>query len=162
MSSETVILVISAILIVTGILGSILPFLPGTPFGFVGLLLYGFVSDFQTVKVKALVVFGFLTLLTLILDVLAPIIAAKGYKASKAGMIGAVAGTILGIPIMGPFGIIIGPFVGTFLGEYWKNRNEKKALHIAWGALIGFLVSTIVRTAVALAMGIYFIWVVLK
>ena len=40
-----------------------------------------------------------------------------------------------------PFGILIGPFIGIYLGEIVGGKDPKDAVHSLWGAVIGFLVS---------------------
>lgn len=162
MDNHTLVAIISAILMLGGIAGSILPFLPGPPLGLAGLLLYAIVTKFQTVSVAAIIIFGALTILTIVLDVAAPALGAKGKKASRQGVWGSIIGGIAGMFVMGPFGIVIGPFVGAFIGEYLNKPNSEQALRAAWGSFLGFLVGTLARTAVAIAMGVYFLYAIFR
>lgn len=153
---------LSGLLIFLGIVGAILPFLPGPPLGLVGLIIYGFASNFSAVNIKTIVVFALLTLASVILDFIAPALGAKGYKASKWGMMGAFIGGVLGVIFTGPAGLIIGPFLGGFVGEFLKASSAERALKTAWGAFVGFLVGTLFRFAVTLAMAGYFIYALVK
>lgn len=152
------ILIISIILMVAGILGSILPLIPGgVPVSYAGYLLYAISTNFNKISVFYLVLFGILTLLTVIIDFTAPMLGAKGYKASKWGIIGSMLGVMTGF-IIGPWGIIIGPFIGGFIGEFLYNKDANKALKAAWGSFVGFFLSIVFRTAVVLAMLVHFIY----
>ncbi|MDB4281210.1 DUF456 domain-containing protein, partial [Flavobacteriaceae bacterium] len=61
----------------------------------------------------------------------------------------------------GPFGLIIGPFFGAFLGELYVNQSNKKgAIKAAFGALVGFLTGVFLKFMIALAFGYYFIKII--
>ncbi len=158
MASELLIILSSGLLVFLGIIGTVLPFLPGPPLAFVGLLLYGLSSGFTKVSPTALIFFGILTALTLVIDFFAPGLGAKKFQASKYGFWGSVLGTFLGIVALGPIGIIIGPLAGAFLGELYAKKTATQAAHIAWGAFIGFLVGTILKLVVVFAMAGYFVF----
>lgn len=156
--SHALVGILSFVLIIGGILGAVLPFLPGLPVSFVGLLIYAWYTDFQSVSALALVVFGLLIAATVALDIFAPAIAAKGHKASSFGTLGAVIGTVLGVIIFGPLGIILGPFIGAFVGELANTgASTDRAFKVAYAAVIGMLVGTVFKLMVGLGMVIYFL-----
>lgn len=157
MLSQIGLILLTSFLMFLGLAGSILPLLPGPPLAYGGLLLYAYLTDFADVTVTALVIFGVLTAFSLILDALAPVLGAKGYKASTSGMVGAFVGTVVGIFILGPIGILLGPVIGAFAGEYFANRDHERALKISWGAFVGFLVGSMAKVVVVLAMIGYFV-----
>jgi uncharacterized protein YqgC (DUF456 family) len=149
---------ISFLLIIAGIIGAVLPFLPGLPISFIGLLLMAIYTKFTTVSVTALIVFGILVAATIVLDVFAPALAAKGHKASGFGTMGAIIGTVLGVIIFGPLGILIGPFLGAFVGELANTgATTDHALKVAYAAVIGMLLGTVFKMMVGLGMIIYFL-----
>jgi uncharacterized protein YqgC (DUF456 family) len=153
---------ISLLLIIGGILGAVLPFLPGLPVSFIGLLVFAIYTKFTAVSVTALVVFAILVAATIVVDIFAPALAAKGHKASGFGTMGAVIGTILGVIIFGPFGILIGPFLGAFIGELANTgATTDHALKVAYAAVIGMLLGTVFKLMVGLGMIIYFIIVLI-
>lgn len=149
---------IAGVLILVGFAGAILPFLPGPPLALAGLIIYGFATDFTAVSVTAIIVFSILTAVSFVLDVFAPALAARGYKASSYGMIGSVLGGVFGMAVLGPLGLVLGPLAGGFVGEYLAAPDAQKALRTAWGAFVGFFVGTAVKFLVTLAMAIYFIF----
>ncbi len=156
MTSEILLTVASAALIFLGIIGTALPFLPGPPLAFAGILLYGFAIGFSNLSATALIVFALLTVFTFILDFLAPGLGAKGFKASKYGFWGTLFGTFAGVILFGPMGIFLGPFLGAFLGELYAKKTAPVAVRTAWGAFVGFLVGTVIKLVIVFAMAGYF------
>lgn len=149
--------ILAGLLIFVGLLGSFLPILPGPPLSFVGLLLYAYAKGFSEVGTTPLIIFAVLTILSIILDFFAPVIASKRNKPSRIGTTGVIAGSILGIFLGGPFGILIGALAGGFLGEYLATRDANASFKITVNVLVGFLVGTLFRLAVSLAIAIYFV-----
>jgi len=154
-------IILTSFLILLGLAGSFLPILPGPPLAWAGLLVYGIFTDFQEATVLAIVIFGILTALTMVIDMLAPVLGAKGYKATRSGIIGALIGALIGVFVAGPIGIALGPLVGAFIGEYIAHRDHERALKAAWGAFVGFLVGSLIKVVVVLAMAAYFISILL-
>jgi len=105
--------ILAGILIFGGFLGALLPLLPGPPLAMAGLLIYAIAERFTSVSPWVVGALALLTLSTILVDVFAPVLAAKGYKASRLGVIGSFVGAIVGL-WFGPLGIIVGPFVGAF------------------------------------------------
>lgn len=149
---------VSAFLIILGGIGSVLPILPGPPLSYGGLLLYAWYTDFEKIPPTALVIFGVLTLLTFIVDLFAPALGAKGYKASRYGVLGSMIGAFAGIFVLGPLGIIIGPFIGGFIGEMIHAQNMENATKVAWGSFVGFVIGSLFKMAVIVSMFVYFVY----
>lgn len=158
MINNILLAIVSGGLIVVGAVGSVLPILPGPPLSFGGLWLYAWYTDYEKITPTVLVVFGILTLLTMIVDFIAPALGAKGYKASRYGIIGSLIGAFAGIFVLGPFGIIIGPFIGGFIGELIYAQNYEHATKVALGSFIGFLIGSLFKVAVIAGMLIYFVY----
>lgn len=155
--------VISGFLILLGTAGVILPFLPGPPIALAGLILMGVASNWEKVSPTAVVVFSSLTLLSILFDFLGPALGAKGYKSTKYGVYGAVLGAIIGVLTLGPVGGFIGPFLGALVGELYGSKGEtERAFKSAWGAFVGFLVTTLFKLGVTLAMAAYFVFALFK
>lgn len=148
---------ISGFLILIGLAGTVLPFLPGPPVSLAGLVLYGFATDFEKVGVTAILVFSSLTLLTILFDVFGPALTAKGYKSTGYGVAGALLGAVFGVVVLGPLGAFVGPFLGAFIGEILAPKAQiETAIRSAWGAFVGLLLGTIFKFIVTLAMAVYF------
>jgi uncharacterized protein YqgC (DUF456 family) len=145
------------VLMVVGLAGVFLPFLPGVPLAWLGLFIYALGTGFDKISILTVVVFFILMLLTLLLDFVAPMLGAGKYRASKYGIIGTFLGFTVGIIAFGFWGIILGPFVGAFLGELIAKRPPKQALKSALGAFLGFVAGTLFKTIYILIMFGFFI-----
>lgn len=146
--------ILAGILVLSGLLGSILPFLPGPPLSWLGLLTIHFTA-YEMYSITFLVVtFGVMVIIT-VLDYMIPIWGTKKFGGSRAGVLGSTIGLIVGL-FFGPVGIIAGPFVGAFLGEFMVNRSEfRVAMRSATGSFVGFLFGTGLKLAYS-GMAIYY------
>ncbi len=151
------VIILAFILMLLGLVGVVLPLLPGVPLAWAGLLIYGLMTGFEKVSVAAVVVFGLLTLATLALDLLAPMLGASRFRASRWGLVGVFAGFFVGIIFLGIPGIIIGPLAGAFLGELIAKKPPERAFKSALGALVGFLAGALFKITVVLMILGYFI-----
>lgn len=156
MELDVVLYVLSAVLMLVGILGTVLPALPGVPLVFAGMLLAAWVGDFEQVGGWTLAVLAVLTLLSLGIDFLATMLGAKRVGASKPALIGALLGTIAGL-LFGVVGIFVGPFVGALVGELiWLrgmgSRELGQATKVGLGTWLGIVVGTVLKLGLAFVM----------
>jgi uncharacterized protein len=142
---------LAVLLIGVGVVGIILPALPGTVLIFGGLLLAAWADHFQRVGPVMLTVIGIIGAASYGVDFAAAALGAKHLGASKRAMAGAALGTLLGL-FLGLPGIIIGPFVGAMLGELTVHREWKRIGKAGVAAWIGFLVGTVVKVGIAFLM----------
>lgn len=145
---DIILLLIAALLILLGIVGSFLPVLPGPLTSWVGLLVFYLRSDIEMNWVF-LGITLFFAILIWVLDYIIPAIGTKRFGGSKAGMIGTTIGLIVGLLSPIPFGIIIGPFFGALIGELMNKTDQKTAVKAAFGSFLGFLTSTFLKFVVA-------------
>ncbi len=156
---DIVLLLIGFLCTLIGILGSFLPVLPGPPISWVGLLLLYLtkaVPDNWWLLGITLVI----ALAITIMDYIIPAMGTKKFGGSKAGMIGTVVGLLVAIflPVLGPFGIIVWPFVGALVGELANKADQKSALKAAFGSFLGFLTGTFMKFVVTVIYLGLFIW----
>ncbi len=148
-------LAIAIILILVGLLGCILPIIPGPPISFLGILVLHFTkfgeSEYST---NFLLILAFVAIIVTVLDYIVPIWGTKKFGGSKAGMWGATIGMIIGMIFLGPLGLILGPLVGAIAGESLKGANNKDAFRSGLGAFLGFLFGV----GLKLAASIYITW----
>ncbi|MBI9040534.1 DUF456 domain-containing protein [Lutibacter sp.] len=150
-------LIVGFLLAVTGIIGSILPVLPGPILGWFGLLLL-YLTKIVPINYTLLGITLVVAIAVLVLDYVIPSVGTKKFGGTKFGVIGTTIGLILGIFFFPPIGLIIGPFVGAFIGEMiYDSKNPKKALKASYGSFIGFLTGTLLKFVVAVIFtGLYF------
>jgi|WetSurMetagenome_2_1015567.scaffolds.fasta_scaffold651328_1 uncharacterized protein len=148
-------IVIGAILAVLGIVGSVIPALPGPVLSYIGLILLYFAKP-GAVSIWSLAIFGIAMIVLTVIDYVAPLIGAKLSGASRKGLVGSIAGSIVGIVFFPPLGIFIGALLGAFLGEIVAGKEPKKALKAGIGTLFGSLSVIILQTIFSLILAVYF------
>jgi uncharacterized protein YqgC (DUF456 family) len=150
-----------ALLVVIGLAGTVLPMLPGVPLVFAGLLLAAWIDGFAHVGWPLLLVLALLTVLSLVVDVAASSLGAKGAGAGRAAMLGAAFGTLVGL-FFGLAGLVIGPFLGAAAGQFLARRNLIEAGRAGLGAWVGFVLGSLAKLALGVVMVLVFVvaWVV--
>jgi len=143
--------VLAAVLIVAGLVGTVLPAIPGVPLVFAGMLLASWADGFQHAGLWTLITLGVLTVIAVAVDFLAGLAGAKRVGASKLALFGAAVGTIVGI-FFGIPGLLLGPFAGALLGELFAGGTLRRAGEVGVGAWIGFLVGSVLKLGVCFAM----------
>ena len=141
--------ILAAFFMLLGIIGSFLPVLPGPLTSWFGLLILH-LTDAVPMNWTFLIITLFFALVIWLLDYIIPAIGTKKFGGSKAGMIGTTLGLIIGLIFLGPFGIIVGPFAGAYIGELLNKSDSKTALKAAFGSFLGFLTSTFIKFIVAI------------
>ena len=149
-------LVLGGILILIGLVGTILPGIPGPVTSYIGLLICIF-SKYFSISNKSLIVIGIIALIITVIDYLIPIYGTKKFGGSRGGVIGSIVGLIAGIIFFPGVGIIIGPFVGAFVGEIITGSQSEKALRSAIGSFVGFITGTFMKLIYSLAIIYYYI-----
>jgi uncharacterized protein YqgC (DUF456 family) len=139
--------IIGTLLLLSGFAGSILPGLPGPPLAWAAVLLLHFTS-YATYSTVLLISTGIVMIAITLLDYYIPIWGTKKFGGTRAGVIGSTVGLIAGMFIFPPFGVIVGPFVGAFIGEILVDKNDlNKALKSAIGSFLGFVAGTLLKLA---------------
>ena len=142
---EIVITIVGLLLVILGLLGSVLPILPGPPLGFAGLLLMALARHFSEPLTPILILaLALATLGVILFDYLLPVLMSKKYGASKWGVGGSVIGMVVGL-FFSPLGALLGAFVGAVAGEWISHRKQKKALKAGFGVVLGSLLGTVLK-----------------
>jgi len=142
---------VAIVLVVIGLIGIVMPALPGTLLIFGGLLVAAWTDGFVRVSVWTLMVIGVIAAASYFVDFVAAALGAKKLGASKRAMLGAGLGTLAGL-FFGLPGLIVGPFAGAVLGELTMHRDWKQAGRAGVAAWIGFAIGTAVKVGLAFTM----------
>jgi uncharacterized protein YqgC (DUF456 family) len=174
---EGPLLALTLVLMFVGLLGSVLPGLPGVTLIFLSALVYAILTDFRTVGAAILVVLFIFAAIALVADFVATSYGARRFGASNwgtaGGAIGGIAGALIGLFFLGIgslFGLILGTIAGVFIGEYLKRRRQggpeeqgpaeadwRRASRAAGGVVVGYLTSAVVQGLLGLASVVIFV-----
>lgn len=143
--------VLAFILILVGLIGTLLPVMPGALLVFLGMFAGAWADDFSRVGWAVLGVLAILTVLFYVLDFLAGAYGARRLGASRWGVVGAILGALVGM-FFGFIGVVVGPFVGAVVGELLARRGLLEASRAGAGAWIGLVLSVAARLALIFAM----------
>jgi uncharacterized protein len=151
---DYLLLISGILLMILGIIGCLVPVLPGPPFSFVGILLLH-LSRFGQFSSTTLIVLGTIAVVVTILDYIVPIWGTRKFGGTKYGTRGATIGLIIGL-FFGPAGIIFGPLIGAFVGEMIFKDDVRYAVRAGFGSLLGFLMGIGLKLAASFIMTFYF------
>ncbi len=143
--------VLAFVLILVGLVGTLLPVMPGALLVFLGMFAGAWADDFSRVGWAVLGVLAILTVLFYVLDFLAGAYGARRLGASRWGVVGAILGALVGM-FFGFIGVVVGPFVGAVVGELLARRGLLEASRAGAGAWIGLVLSVAARLALIFAM----------
>ena len=153
--SDYILLIIGILLMILGIIGCLVPVLPGPPFSFIGLILLH-LSRFGQFSNTTLIILGAIAVVITILDFIVPVWGTRKFGGSKYGTRGATVGLIIGL-FLGPLGMILGPLFGAFVGEMIFKDDINYALKAGFGSLLGFLTGIGLKLAASFIMTFYFV-----
>ncbi|GAA4412025.1 DUF456 domain-containing protein [Quisquiliibacterium transsilvanicum] len=142
---------LAVILVIAGVVGTVLPALPGTALVFAGLLLGAWIDGFTAVGAITIAVLGLLTVLAWVAEYVAGMLGAKRAGAGRLALLGAAIGTVLGV-FTGLWGLIFMPLAGAAIGEYLEMRDIARAGHVGVSTWIGIMLGTAVKIAITFAM----------
>jgi uncharacterized protein len=149
--TDTLLWGLSAVLIVAGLAGTVLPALPGTLFVLAGIVLGAWIDDFTRVGRGVLAVVIVLAVLAWVLDYVAGLLGARKAGASRQAIIGAALGTVAGL-FMGLVGVLFMPLVGAAIGEYIARRDHGRAVKVGVSTWLGIMAGMVSKVVIAFMM----------
>jgi uncharacterized protein YqgC (DUF456 family) len=152
---EIVAFTLAVLVMMVGIIGCVVPMIPGTPLIFAAAIVHRLVMGDAGAQWWVLCILGLLAMLSFGAEYAASFYGAKTLGATKRGMIGAVVGGLVGL-FFGIIGILIGPFVGAFSFEFIGGREWRDSARAGVGATLGLAVGAGGKIACAMAMLLLF------
>ena len=143
--------VLPALLIIGGMVGAVLPTLPGIPMIFGGIWLAAAVDHYRHLGMWWLLIIGTLGTVGVIVDFIASALGAKRVGASRLALWGASLGTLIGM-FFGVPGLLLGPFVGALLGELVSGNSVLRSAHVGVGTWLGLLFGTLLKLVISFVM----------
>src|SRR2546421_7878437 len=144
--------IITVVLFAVGLIGTVLPILPGTTIILAAVIIHRIMLGAEkSVGWKTIVVLILLTLLSYVFDFLGSYFGAKYFGATKWGAFGAILGALIGL-FFGIIGLFVGPVIGAVAGAFIAGKRMIDAGRAGWGSLLGNLGAMVAKLIIALAM----------
>ena len=147
---DIILFVSGLILCLIGITGSFVPVIPGPFISWLAILIINltdaveFNLNFVLITLSVAVAIG-------LIDYLIPIIGVKKLGGTKSGQVGTFVGLVLAIIMIGPFGILVGPFIGALIGEMASKKSFSDSLKPAFGSLVGVVAGSMIKLCLTLS-----------
>ncbi|MBQ7537596.1 DUF456 domain-containing protein [Treponema sp.] len=149
--------ILAGVLLLVGLIGTVLPVLPGPPIAWAGLLAAHF-SNYSQIEIWILIATGIAAIFVTVMDNIFPSIMTKKAGGSKAATWGCTIGLVAAF-FLGPIFILIAPFAGAYIGEMIHDSSDaKRALKAAFGAFKGFLLGTGIKIITVMCFIWLFLW----
>lgn len=149
--------ILAGILLLVGLIGTVLPVLPGPPIAWAGLLAAHF-SSYSQIEIWILIATGIAAVFVTVIDNIFPSVMTKKAGGSKSATLGCTIGLIVSF-FLGPIFILFVPFAGAFIGEMIHDSSDaKRAFKAAFGAFKGFLLGTGLKIICVMCFIWLFLW----
>ena len=156
------VLVFTLLAMLVGLIGIVLPVIPGTIVILVAAVIYALIDGFQAVGWPTLVVLGLLTVVAVTADLWATSVGAKVGGASIWSILAGLVGGLVGFLVLNLLGAILGAVLGVLLTEAIRVGDLGKAFKAGGGWALGWVLATVVQLAIGLVMVAIFVWQVMQ
>jgi uncharacterized protein YqgC (DUF456 family) len=154
---DYVLLIAGFVCLIIGLIGCIIPAVPGPPISWIGMLLLKFTGKYsETISIEWLVIWAVVVVAVTVADFILPAMITKKMGGSKAGAVGATIGTFAGLFFL-PWGVLFGPFFGALIGELIHGVKGRQMWKSAFASFLGFLFSTGIKLICCLIMTVHYI-----
>ncbi len=154
-------LIITLLMMLAGLAGTVLPMIPGILLIYAGYAVYGLATGWRDYGWGVMAFWGVITLLMQLLDYYAGALGAKKFGASGKGIWGSIIGGFAGLIIFNVLGLVIGTFLGAAIGELLGGRTAGEAARSGWGAFLGFVAGSLFKLTMAIIMIGVFLWLII-
>ncbi len=154
---EILVAVLGSAIVVAGLIGCIVPVIPGPPVAYLALLLVSWAGGWDIFALWVLIVMAVAAVGAAVLDSILPVLTSRRSGAGKAGIWGSVLGMLIGTIFFPPFGTVIGAFLGALAGELLVMRKGRKPLKAALGVFNGTMLAIVVKLSVSGVIAVLFV-----
>jgi uncharacterized protein YqgC (DUF456 family) len=154
---EIVLIALGIVLTIAGLVGCVLPVLPGPPLNWLAMLLLSWARDWEPFDATELAIWGAVAAIATALDYVVPAWGAKKAGASSYGVWGSVIGMIVGMIFFPPFGMLLGALLGAVLGELLGGKSEGASLKAGVGVFLGTTFGIIIKLTASAIMTYYYV-----
>lgn len=147
----TALWIVAIAMIAVGVIGTVLPALPGVVFVFGGIVLAAWIDGFTRISGWTLGLLAILAAVSFAIDFIATAVSARRVGASRLGIVGAAIGTVAGV-FTGLVGLIFMPLAGAFVGELIARRDALRAGQVGLATWLGLLAAAVLKIALVFVM----------
>lgn len=141
---DILLIALGAACLLIGLIGCIVPVLPGPPLAFVALVLLHLTDKVQF-TITQLIIWLIIVVVVQLIDYFIPTYGTKKLGGTRWGVWGCFFGTLIGLFVFPPWGVILGPFIGAVAGELLAGKATHHALKAGLGAFLGFMAGTLLK-----------------
>ena len=153
---EYIFILLGIIFTILGLLGCVLPVIPGIPLNYAALLILQYAKENPVFSTEFLIKFAVYSIMVFLLEYTLPLFGAKIYGTSKRGIWGAAIGMVMGIFIFPPIGMIFGLFIGAVIGELSAGKETSMALKTGLVTFFGSLFALLIKFSLSSIMAYHF------
>ena len=155
--TDAVVWIVVAVLLLLGLAGTIVPFLPGTPLIVAGALVHAIAFDWTPITPLRLGVLAALAVLGYLLHYAAGALGARHAGGSRWAVAGAIGGGLVGV-FLGIPGLLLGPPIGAIAGELLRGGDLPTSVRTGIAAFLGMLAGAVANFAIGVTMVSLFVW----
>lgn len=148
--------IVTAIFFSIGLLGTLLPGIPGVGLVYAGIVFYAIADKFTSIDFSTVLYFGILTIFAAIAQYVGSIWGAKYAGAKTKALVGTLIGSVIGT-FGGPLGIFVGAFMGALIGALLEDTAPGTAVRVAFLSVVGILSGTIIQLFLSIVLIIAFL-----
>jgi hypothetical protein len=152
---DWILIILGSALTIAGIIGCIIPSIPGPPLNLLALLLINWIDQINFTN-NLLIAFFIAVIVITIVDYLLPVISGKAYGASRYGIWGSMLGMIAGMIIFPPFGMLFGIVLGAIAGELYAGKENSAALKAGFYTFLISIFLIITKLALSVIISYHF------
>ncbi len=149
--------ILTVALMLIGLVGTVVPLLPGTTIIFAAAILHHMMlGEAQSVGWWTIGGLGVLMVISHVIDFVSGAIGAKWFGATRWGAVGGIVGALVGLFFF-PLGLFLGPMIGVLLGELLGGKKLLPAGKSSAGTLLGTTAGFVAKFSIAIAMIAWFL-----
>jgi uncharacterized protein YqgC (DUF456 family) len=158
----TIVFISALLVMLVGLIGTVLPVIPGTALIFLAALVYALLDGLGSIGWPTLAILGVLTIVATTADIWASSVGAKVGGASGWSVVVGLLSGLVGFALFTLPGAIVGAILGVLVTEIVRLRDWRQALKAGGGWVIGWALSTVVQLGIGLVMVAIFVWQVMQ
>ena len=144
---DAVLVGLGGALLLFGLIGCIIPVVPGPILAYLALISAGIAGGFGLFPAWVLIATAVAAVATTVLDNILPARASRRAGAGRPGTIGSIVGMLAGTVFFPPFGVFLGAFAGALVGEVMFNPDNTAPMKSALAVFRGTILAMILKIA---------------